>query len=166
MSKRVLSFLLITLVLLIVAVSYYFFIFSRKPQVDINKFSGYVVSIKNTEITLHGAFSGPGIIPEDLMFVQNFSFKTDKDTQFKKADIRWPTWEELATQGTSGSFKIQDLPRTVGDGSFDDLTSLFSLNASASIYMEVDFSSSIYKSKNPIASSVFYQLMGILSPNP
>lgn len=122
-----------------------------------SKFIGNVVAVEGDTITLHGVFSGPGTVPEDLLSARDFSFRVDETTRFEKTEIRWPTWEEIAAQGTSSSFDIQDLPRTEGEGNLDDFKNSFSLNPET-IYVEVDFSSSIYNSENPTASSVFYQV--------
>ena len=158
--------LVILLLLFAAAAAYYVFpIRLNAPQVDIRKFSGNVVAVEDDKITLHGVFSGPAALPEDLASARDFSFKIDEATKFRKADIGWPTWEELATRGTSGSFNIQDLPRTEGDGSLDGLKNLFLLNAER-VYVEADFLSPIHNSKDPIASSILYQLIGIPPPTP
>lgn len=169
MSKRILAHVGLVVLLLLFAVATVYYVFSFRlgePQVDIRKFNGSVLAVEGDTITIRGVFSGSVIIPEKFVSERDFSFRVSGDTEFRKADIRWPTWEELARQGTSGTFKIQDLPRTEVEGSLADLADLFSLIASRSVYMEAGFSSSIHNSKNPMASSVFYQLMGIPPPSP
>lgn len=165
-SDKKKSAVIIIITLIVLALGYYvFFIRLGVPQFDIRKFSGNVVVVEGNMITLHGMFSGSSTIPENLKSERDFSFQAGEATQFKKADIRWPTWEELAKQGTSGTFNIEDLPRTDVESSLDDFTKSALLKDGRAVYAEVDFLTSIYNSKNPTASYVFYQLVGTPTPS-
>lgn len=170
MSKQILTRVgsAFVIILFAIAAIYYYYLYLNRPGIDIRGFSGNITVIENNTVTLHGGFYGPQEnIPEDLRSARDFSFKIDRKTEFKKIDIRWPTWEELATQGTSGNFKVQDLPRTESGGSFDDLVNLFSsLDTGRTIYLEVGFPASIYDSRSPTASSVLYQVIGIPASSP
>ncbi len=68
-----------------------------------------------------------------------------------------PSYESLRASGkTSGSYKINDLPRTEGVGSAEDLKGFVGQNG---IYAQVDFPYSVYGKKNPVASFIFYQAL-------
>lgn len=152
----------IILVVLAILGGYFLFQYFTEPKFDIRQFTGNVVSIKDEAVTLKGVFVGT--IPENLLVQREFTFRVDKSTRFEKIETRFPTWEELkamgAVNGNSARYNLEDLPRTKETGSFDDLTS--SLHR-GDIFVEADFTASIYHSRNPVASFVFYN---VLVPTP
>jgi len=170
MSKRLAIVVVISL--LVVVAGYYYNTSLNEVEFDIRKFTGTIVALENEVITLHGVFDGSdGTIPNELSIDTQFSFKVDKNTIFDKLETKFPTAEELAkTYGKSTVYRynIEDLPRVESVGSLQDLQELFSSNTSGAIagniIVEVDFSSSIYKSKNPVASRVFYHILMMPKP--
>lgn len=148
----------------IIAVAGFYLIPFKGELVDIRKFTGSVSNIEGNKITVRGVFDGPqGAIPEELSSVREFYFIVDEKTAFQKLVTQLPSWEELmATGATSGTYELKDRPRTEGKGSLDDLGShlIFDDNgATGNVLIEVDFPISIYGAENPVASSVFYQVM-------
>lgn len=164
MEKRVLDIFKYTIfVVLAIAGTYYLFPYFNRSKINIREFAGNIVSIKDEVITLRGVFVGSlGTVPKDFASARDFSFRVDSSTVFKKLETRLPTWEELkATGATSGSYKIEDLPRTESAGSFDDFRGLLNKEG---VSVKADFTASILNSVNPIASLVFYYILVPPSP--
>ena len=160
MNRKLLQNLSI-IVLLIVAGFLTFLILGKSKSdttIDIRKFSGGIESVDGDIITMQGIYDGPiGTTPENLSINQSFSFKVDLETSFDRLEIILPTWESLTGTGsTSGTFYFRDLPQTEGEGSLEDIKESLS---KGSISAEVDFPSSIYNTKNPVASSIFYTIL-------
>lgn len=165
MSKSIISKPLILIVVGFSFVAgYYFFTAFNKSEIDIRKFTGEVVSVEGETVTLRGVYSGPaGTIPEDLLSVRTFRFRIDTSTGFKKLETSLPTWEELTADGaTSGSYNLEDLPRVEGPSSLEELKGSLSKGATS---VEADFSYSIHRSKDPVASHIFYHTI-IEPPRP
>jgi len=156
-NKKLVLFLI--LLLAVVAGSYYIFYVRTSPQIDIRKFSGGVVSTEGNTIKLKGVFNGPqGTIPEYLSSERDFSFQVNENTQYEKEEIDWPTWDEVEVAGGSLRFSTKDLSQSSKTGSLDDLKNT-SLSNPGTMYVEANFISSIHRSENPIAASVFYKAM-------
>lgn len=165
MPKRNLV-LTIGVILVVLVVGYYVFTVINAPQFDIRKFKGNVVNINDDIVLINGNFSTSEAIPEALKTERDFSFRTDSTTKFDKLEIIWPAWETLGAKGaTSGVVNLGDLPQEKGVGSLDDLKRVFSLNA-GTVYVEANFANSIYKSKNPVAESVYYRIIVMPTPVP
>jgi len=163
MSKIVLVIASIALSLLIIAVGFYVIPF-KGDKIDIRKFSGNIIGIDGETITLKGVFlESLGTIPENLSSQRDFSFRVNSTTRFEKLETILPTYEEIVTAGGRMTYNLEDRPQIKGEGSLDDLKNSFSLTengaSAVNISVEVDFSSSIYKSKNPVASFVFYHIL-------
>lgn len=159
MDKQVPNLLkYVVLVILAIVGGYYLFLYFTKPTVDVRKFMGNIVNIEDEVVNLHGVFVGlPETAPKGLLSERDFSFRIDGSTSFKKFETILPSWKELrATGATSGSYNLKDLPRTEGVGSLDDLRNSLSKGY---ISVQVDFPASIYGSRNPIASFVFYHIL-------
>lgn len=169
MSKTTLIIVAIISLLVVAIVGFYANPF-KGEQVDIRRFIGNIVSIEGDIITLQGFFDGPtGTIPEKLLSKRSFSFRVNGNTIFEKLVINLPSWENLTAGGaTSGTYKLQDLQRIEGEGSLDDMKSHLILNddgtSANNIHVEADFPVSVYNSKNPAASRIFYQVMARSSP--
>lgn len=163
MSKITLIAIVSLLALLVLI--FYVNPFKSEERVNIRKFRGNAVNIDGNIVTLYGIFDGlAGTIPKKLLSEQNFSFRVDDETTFKMLIINLPSWEELTANGvTSGSYDLQGLPRTEGESSLEDLKKYLisdDENISAKrILVEADFPISIYKTKDSVASSVYYQIM-------
>lgn len=168
MSKKiVLVIISIVFSLLIVAVGFYFPL-SRGDNFDIRKFNGAVVSVDGDVVIMKGFYdSSTGVISQDVLSKErDFSFKVNETTRFEKLDIKWPTWEEVrAAPGGHLPFKISELPQSRVAGSLEDINNLNTLNPGV-VYMEVDFSESIYNTKNPVASFVFYKTTNMSPSGP
>ena len=165
MSRRLAVSLTLLLSLVVTAIGYYYY--RPVDSFDIRVFRGEAKSIKNKTIILNGNFfSSDKAIPEALSTKQDFSFRVDDSTQFEKLETFWPKWEKLASGGaTSGKLKLEDLPKNQGAASLDQLKEAFSLNPE-SLYVEAKFADSIYGVRNPIAASVYYEVIVMPAPVP
>ena len=156
----------IGVVLVVFVVGYNAFTLINAPQFDIRELKGSVININASTILINGSFSTSEAIPEALKTDRDFAFLTDGNTKFDKLEIIWPSWEKLGAGGaTSGVVDLGDLPQDKGAGSLDDLKRVFSLNA-GTVYVEANFTNSIYRSKNPIAESVYYRIIVMPTPIP
>ncbi len=167
MSKRTIVLVGLIFLFVVGAGSYYiFYVRTGTPEFDIRKFKGNIISIEGDIITLKGVFDGSvGTIPQDLLLERNFSFKVDDTTRFEELVIGWPTWDEVRSAGGTLKFSVEDLPQNRETKSWDSFKNTVSLNPGA-VYVEVDFTTSIFNSKNPTALLVFYRTMNMPPSGP
>lgn len=166
-KKTILVIASIAISVLIIAVGFYIIPF-KGEKFDVSKFNGDVVSVEGKIITLNGVFGGSsGIIPQDLLSNErDFSFQVNETTRFEELEIDWPTWEEVrAAPGGHLPFKVSDLPQSRKERTFSSFNDTHLLNPGM-VYVEADFSDSIYNSKNPVASFIFYRTMNMPPSSP
>src|SRR3989344_4776200 len=156
-------------ILAIVGGYYYWSQYLASPEYDIRKFSGRVVNIEGETITLLGAYNFQENFPKELSEEREFKFKVNSATLFDKIQARVPSMEELeiagkvkitATGAKIATYSIEELGDQFwfeGPGSLDDFKKWVS--AEQSVYVQVEFSHSIYNSTNPVASRFFYKIL-------
>ena len=156
-------FKVLAVVLILIGIGYLVSLKSSGTP-DIREFSGNVESMEGDIIVLHGVFVGPaGTVPAELLAERDFSFRVDEQTQFRKTERTWPDWAELAKRGSTGTIDVQDLPTVEGPGSLADLKKVYA-NPTGWLHIQADFPFSIYGSQNPVALSVFYDVMVMPAP--
>ena len=131
--------------------------FSKEIPVGATEFRGRLVKVDGNKITLNGSFFASASPRALVGQVKDFSFIVNESTTWKKLEMALPSYSSLRESGTTTrTFEIKDLPRKDGVGSIDDLGSSMSKGA---VIVKIDFSFSVGSSKNPVATSVFYQII-------
>lgn len=156
MTKKYIAFFIFIIVLLVVGYKA-FYIKQDVSPINLSTFNGELISIDNDKITLRGMFVSSSTLPENLQGQQELVFRVDKSTQYRKLEIKMPSYESLRAKGkTSGSYEISDLPRVEGVSSIEELKSFIKRG---DVYLQVNFPYSIYNKKNPTASFIFFQVL-------
>ena len=148
---------LFTILVVLGAVGYYIYKLSN-PSYEIYQAVGQFTGFEDNSISIRGVFNSKDInAPKDLLAPRDFTFRVDETTKMEREIINWPTtsegWEALGE-----NFDLKDLPRKKESGSLENLKGLFGRET---IFIQADFSSSIYGVNNPVASSIVYRLISL-----
>ena len=154
-----LKYLGVFLVVIVLALGYYFLYF--QSTIYPAKFKGSLASVKGDTITLEGVFLSSDPASKSMSGTRYFTIKTNTETEFKKTTVTLPTAASLKAkdpQNKTGkySFRFEDLPKVTSVGSLSELEKIDTTKSN--ILIEADFQLS-RRAKTPVASIVSYQVM-------
>lgn len=153
-----------TALVLVLVVGYFTYQRFSGPKYDIRKISGSVIGVEGNAVTVKGVYDFEGTLPEKLSGERDIILRVDSSTVFKSVKIFMPTKEELIASGKAkveadgryfAKYSPDELPRTEAAGSLEDITNLLK----EGVRVKVEFLESIYNSRNPTASGVFYTVL-------